>query len=125
MSLNLNRVAIAGNLTKDPDLRHTGNGTAVCSFTVAVNRRYKVGTEVKEEVSFLRVTVWSEMGKNCEKYLSKGSGVLVEGHLKQERWEGEDGKMKDKTAIVAQRVHFLDKKKDNGQDAQQDAQPPF
>jgi len=111
MSINVNNVIVAGNLTRDPDLRYTANGTAVGAFVLAVNRKYLVNGEQKEEVSFVKVTVWGKQAENCGEYLQKGSAVLVEGRIKQDRWEDESGSKKEKTGVTANRVHFVGKPK--------------
>ena len=101
-----NRVILAGNLTRDPETRFTPSGTAVTGFSIAVNRRYKLNNEVKEEVSFFDIVVFGKMGENCAEYLSKGRPVLVEGRLKQRSWES-DGVKRSKIEVVADNVQFL------------------
>lgn len=109
MSVQFNRVMVAGNLTMDPRLKQVGENQ-VCDFSIAVNERYKTkGGEQKEDVSFIDITVWGYAASNCDKYLSKGSSVLVEGKLKQESWE-KDGEKRSKLKIVASSVQFLDSK---------------
>ncbi len=111
MSAQLNKVFIIGNLTRDPELRYIPSGTAVCSFSVAVNRKYTSNGKQKEEVSFIKVQAWGKLAETSGEYLSKGSQVLVEGALKQERWEDEaTGKMRDKTLVSALAVQFLSTK---------------
>jgi single-strand DNA-binding protein len=101
-----NRVILAGNLVRDPETRFLPSGLAVTSFGLAVNHRYKSNNEVKEEVSFFDVVVFGKMGENCAEYLSKGRPVLVEGRLRQRRWEA-DGVKRSKIEIVAENVQFL------------------
>jgi single-strand DNA-binding protein len=101
-----NRVILAGNLVRDPETRFLPSGLAVTSFGLAVNHRYKSNNEVKEEVSFFDVVVFGKMGENCAEYLSKGRPVLVEGRLRQRRWEA-DGVKRSKIEIVADNVQFL------------------
>ena len=101
-----NRVILAGNLTRDPETRFTPSGTAVTGFSIAVNRRYKLNNEVKEEVSFFDIVVFGKQGENCAEYLSKGRPVLVEGRLKQRSWES-DGVKRSKVEVVADNVQFL------------------
>jgi len=106
--VSFNRVIVAGNLVRDPETRFLPSGTAVTSFSLAVNRRYKSKTtnEVKEEVSFFDVVVFGKTGENCAEYLSKGRPVLVEGRLRQRSWET-DGQKRSKVEILADNVQFL------------------
>ncbi|MCL1926644.1 MAG: single-stranded DNA-binding protein [Syntrophorhabdaceae bacterium] len=106
--VSFNRVIIAGNLTRDPETRFIPSGTAVTEFSVAVNSRYKSksSNEFKEEVSYFDIVVFGKMGENCAEYLSKGRAVLVEGRLRQRRWE-QDGVKRSKIEILADNVQFL------------------
>ena len=105
---SLSKVLLIGNLTRDPELRYTTGGAAVVTFTLATNHRYSTASgESKEEVSFIRVTVWGKMAENCGKYLSKGRPVFVEGRLKQNNWETEKGEKRSTLEVVAQNVQFL------------------
>jgi single-strand DNA-binding protein len=104
--VSVNRVILAGRLTRDPETRFTPAGTAVTGFSLAVNRRYKVNNEVKEEVSFFDIVVFGKQGENCAEYLSKGRPILVEGRLKQRSWES-DGVKRSKVEVVADNVQFL------------------
>ncbi len=106
---DLNKVFLAGNLTRDPDVRHTPSGSAVATLGIAINRRYRDNTgKDREEVVYVDVTVWDRQAENCGQYLSKGSPVLVEGRLKLDQWE-KDGKKQSKLSVVAERVQFLSK----------------
>jgi single-strand DNA-binding protein len=102
----VNRVILAGRLTRDPETRFTPAGTAVTGFSLAVNRRYRSNNELKEEVSFFDIVVFGKMGETCAEYLSKGRPVLVEGRLRQRSWES-DGVKRSKVEIVADNVQFL------------------
>lgn len=104
---NLNKVFIAGNLTRDPELRHTTNGTPVASFSLAVNRKYKAGEEWKTEVSYFNVIVWNKLGENCCKYLTKGKAALVEGRLQNRSYETQEGQKRNITEVIAENVQFL------------------
>lgn len=104
--VTFNRVILAGNLVRDPETRFLPSGVAVTSFSIAVNRRYKSNDEVKEEVSYFDVSVFGKTGENCAEYLSKGRPVLVEGRLRQRRWEA-DGVKRSKIEVVAENVQFL------------------
>ena len=108
MAININKVILAGNLTKDPELRYLPSGTAVTSFRMAVNRRFKGRSgDIVDETCFIDVKVYGKQAESCGEYLSKGRNVLVEGYLKLEEWESEAGK-RSKHIIVADRVQFLD-----------------
>ncbi len=105
-----NKVILIGNLTRDPEVRYTPQGTSVCNFGMAVNRKYKQGEEMKEEVTFINIVVFGKQADTCAQYLNKGSSALVEGRLQERRWETEDGQKRSKHEVVAQNVRFLSKK---------------
>lgn len=111
--MSLNSVNIMGNLTRDPELKNTPSGKSVCSLSIANNRVYSKGGEKATEVSYFDVEVWGVVAENCAKYLKKGSGIIVEGRLKQDRWE-KDGKTQSKVRITANSVHFLPKRTEEG-----------
>src|SRR5512142_3559208 len=104
--VTFNRVILAGNLVRDPEIRYLPSGLSVTSFAVAVNSRYKQNNELKEEVSYFDIVVCGKMGENCAEYLSKGRPVLVEGRLRQRSWET-DGVKRSKIEVVADNVQFL------------------
>ena len=104
---NLNKVFLLGNLTRDPELKHTASGAAVCNFSIAVNRSFKQGDEWKKEVQFINIVAWSKLGENCAKFLTKGKAALVEGRLVIRSYEADDGSKKYVTEIVAENVQFL------------------
>lgn len=105
---NLNKVFLIGNLTRDPELRYTPNGTAVANLGLAVNRRFKDSSgELKEEVCFLTVTVWDKQAEACCQYLQKGRPVFVEGVLQSRFWETNDGQKRSAIDVRAERVQFL------------------
>jgi single-strand DNA-binding protein len=101
-----NRVILAGNLVRDPEIRYLPSGLSVTSFSIAVNSRYRQNNELKEEVSFFDIVVFGKLGETCAEYLSKGRPVLVEGRLRQRRWESEGAK-RSKIEVVAGGVQFL------------------
>ena len=108
MPASLNKVFLIGNLTRDPELRYVPSGTAVASFTIAVNRYYTTNTgERKEEASFVRIVVWGKRAELCGEYLSKGSPVFVEGRLRSRSWEAADGQKRSTMEVVALSVQFL------------------
>jgi single-strand DNA-binding protein len=108
-----NKVILIGNLTRDPELRYTPQGTSVCNFGMAVNRKYKQADEMKEEVTFINIVVFGKQADTCGQYLNKGSAVLVEGRLQERRWETEEGQKRSKHEVVAQSVRFLPRKSDS------------
>jgi len=110
-----NKVILIGNLTKDPELRYTPQGTPVSSFRLAVNYRYKQGDDMKQETTFIDIVVFGKQAESCSQYLNKGSSALVEGRLQERRWESE-GQQKSKFEVVAQSVKFLSPKKGVSQD---------
>ena len=114
---NVNVVVITGNLTRDPELRSTGGGTAVCELRVAVNSRRKDGQtgEWVDKPNYFDVTVWGAQGENCANYLSKGRPVAVEGRLDWREWEAKDGSGKRQAvSIVANSVQFLGSRDGSG-----------
>ncbi len=105
---SLNKVLLIGNLTRDPELRYIPSGSAVTSFTIAVNRVYKLQTgEKKEEVSFIRIVVWGRMAEVCNDYLKKGNPVFVEGRLQSRSWDAPDGQKRSTLEVIAMNVQFL------------------
>ncbi len=103
---SFNKVILMGNLTRDPEMRYTSGGTAVCTLGLAVNHKYSSNGEMKEEVCFVDITVWGKQAENCNQYLSKGRPVLVDGRLQLQSWESEGGK-RSKHVVVADTVRFL------------------
>ncbi len=110
--MSLNSVNIMGNLTRDPEMKYLPSGKAVCNLSIANNRVYTKNSEKVTEVSYFDVEVWGVAAENCSKYLLKGSGIIVEGRLRQDRWE-KDGKTQSRVRITANAVHFLPKKQNN------------
>jgi len=105
---DFNRSILAGNLTRDPELRYTPSGTPVCSFDLAINSFYTNSAgEKKEDVTFVPITVWKRQAELCAEYLKKGRSVLVEGRIKQEKWVGKDGKNRSRLILIASLVRFL------------------
>lgn len=101
----MNKLTIIGNLTKDPELRSTSTGINVCSFTVAVNRKYRV--EGQPDADFFDVTAWRERGELCAKFLQKGKKVCVIGAVSLKTWESESGKHGARLEVTAEEVEFL------------------
>ncbi|MHB8880361.1 MAG: single-stranded DNA-binding protein [Thermodesulfovibrionales bacterium] len=101
-----NKVILIGNLTKDPELRYTPQGTPVCTIRLASSTKYKSGDGMKEETLFIDCIVWGKQGESVAQYLAKGKTALVEGRLQERKWET-DGQQRSKFEIVAQTVRFL------------------
>jgi len=109
--VSFNRVVLAGNLTRDPELRFTNNGIPVCQFGIAVNRvRSK-----SEEVDFFDITAWRELGETIANYKKKGDPILVEGRLQYRTWEAQDGSRRSKVDVVADNVQFLGRSGDGSE----------
>ena len=108
MAGNINRVVLVGNLTRDPELRHTPSGTPVCSLRVAVNTRRKDETgQWVDKPNYFDVTVWGQQGENCAQYLSKGRPVAIDGRLEWREWETPEGNKRQAVEVVADSVQFL------------------
>jgi single-strand DNA-binding protein len=112
---NFNKVIIAGNLTRDPELRYTPKGTAVARLTLAINRTYTTETgEKKEEVSFVDVDAWARQAEVLAQYMKKGRPLLVEGRLKQDTWEDKNTHQKQsKLKVVLEGFSFIDSRTDS------------
>jgi single-strand DNA-binding protein len=107
---NLNIVILAGNLTRDPELRYTPSGMAVAQLGLAVNRRFKdqKSGEMREEVTFVDIEVWGKQAETASQYLTKGRPVLVEGRLRLDQWEDkQSGQKRSKLKVVGNRLQFL------------------
>lgn len=106
--VRVNTVILGGNLTRDPEVRYTPQGTAVAGFGLAVNRTFKTRDgEKKDEVCFIDIETWGRQAETCGEYLKKGSSVLVEGRLVQDIWENREGQKRSKHKVRALRVQFL------------------
>lgn len=115
----LNKVFLAGNLTRDPEIKYLPSGTAVADLGLAVNRRWfdRNAGEKKEETLFVDVTVWDKSAEFCKNYLHKGSAIIVEGRLKQDTWQDkQSGTNRSKITVVAERIQFADSKGQSGSD---------
>lgn len=118
----LNKVALVGRLTKDPEVRYTANNnTAVAKFTLAVNRTYK--REGQPEADFLSIVVWGKQAENAGKYIGKGRLVAVSGRIETRSWDDSEGKKRYTTEIVADGVDYLDKGTNNGESNNNDFYP--
>jgi len=110
---SLNKVMLIGNLTRDPELRYTPNGTAVCSFGLATNRSWipSDSSERREEAEFHRIVAWNKLAELCAQLLSKGRKVYIEGRLQTRSWESPSGEKRQGTDIVAEDMVILDSKR--------------
>ena len=113
---NVNVVVVTGNLTRDPELRHLGSGTAVCKLRVAVNSRRKdqSGNWV-DKPNYFDVTVWGAQGENCARYLSRGRPVAVDGRLEWREWQDQQGNKRQSVDIIADSVQFLGSRDGGGE----------
>jgi single-strand DNA-binding protein len=109
MAANINRVVLVGNLTRDPELRHTPSGMAVCGLRIAVNTRRKDSAtgQWTEKPNYFDVTVWGNQGESCAQYLAKGRPVAVDGRLDWREWDAQDGTKRQAVEIIADSVQFL------------------
>lgn len=115
---NFNRTILAGNLTRDVELKFTQGGMAIASISIAVNDRRKRGEEWVDEPSFFDCTLFGKTAEICSEYCSKGSNILVEGKLKQESWE-KDGQKRSKVVVLVDSLQFLGTRGSKFQDGQQ------
>lgn len=113
MARSLNRVQLIGNLTRDPELRYTPQGTAVCTFGLATNRTWTTdGGDKKEDVEYHKIVAWNKLGELCSQLLAKGRKVYVEGRLSTRSWTAQDGGQRSTTEIVIDDMIILDSKRD-------------
>jgi single-strand DNA-binding protein len=111
MARSLNKVQLIGNLTKDPELRYTPSGRAVCTFSIATNRSWTTESgEKREEADFHRIVAWGKLGELCSQFLVKGRKVYVEGRLSTRSWQAQDGQQKSITEVVIDDMILLDSK---------------
>jgi single-strand DNA-binding protein len=107
MAASVNRVVVVGNLTRDPELRHTPSGTSVCSLRIAVNTRRKDASgQWADKANYFSVSVFGQQAESCAQYLSKGRPVAIDGRLEWREWE-QDGNKREAVEIVADSVQFL------------------
>ncbi|MEK7525866.1 MAG: single-stranded DNA-binding protein [Patescibacteria group bacterium] len=112
MARSLNKAILIGNLTRDPEMKYTPSGTAVCTFGLATNRQWKTESgDQKDEAEFHNLVAWQSLAEICAKMLKKGMKVYVEGRLQTRSWQGQDGAQKQRTEIVISDMIILDSKK--------------
>lgn len=108
---SLNKVFLMGNLTREPELRYTPSGSAVCEFGIAVNRR---GQQGQDEPCFVEIIVWEKQAEACGKFIQKGSTVFIEGRLQYDQWVDKEQKKRSRLRVTAERVQFLDRRDSQG-----------
>ena len=117
----LNSIVIIGRLTRDPEMRQTPSGTAVCTFTLAVDRSFK-SANGERETDFIPVVAWRQLGETCGRYLAKGKLAAVDGRLQIRSYKDKDGNNRIAAEVVADNVRFLSPKSD---DSEVDLAPPL
>ena len=123
--MSFNKIIIVGNLGRDPELRYTPQGVAVCDFSMATNERKRDKSgETQEVATWFRVTLWRNQAENAAKYLKKGSQVYIEGRLSQEEWTDRDGNNRQTLSVQATEMHFIGSKGDS-QAMSGDNEPEF
>ena len=105
----MNKVILVGRLVRDPEVRYTQTGKPVASFTLAVNRRF-ARSENQQQADFIPIIVWNKLAEVCSKYLTKGSQILVEGHLQTRDYMAQDGSKRYVTEVIAQELEFMGSK---------------
>lgn len=124
MAEDINKVVIIGRLTRDAEQSYTQSGYAILKFSIAVNRRKKQGDQWTDEGHFFDVTVWGKQGESIATYMTKGKQVAIEGQLRQDRWEAQDGSKRSKVVIEANSVQLLGGKSDGQQQSGFQQGPP-
>jgi len=115
MAVNINRVVLTGNLTRDPELKHLPSGTALCSLRIAVNTRRKDESgQWTDKPNYFDISVWGAQGENCAQYLAKGRPIAIDGRLEWREWQDKEGNTRQNVEIVADSVQFLGSRDDAG-----------
>lgn len=123
--VNLNEVRLAGNLTRDPELRHTSGGQAVVEASIAINRKFQVDGETREEVTFVGLIIWGKSAEAFARMIQKGCGVFAQGRLTQQQWDDKaTGQKREKTKVTVDSWQYVSgKRKDDGQRPAQRSEP--
>jgi len=123
---NVNKVILIGNVTRDPEVKYTPKGTAVCELGLAINRRIDKGEgERREEVTFVGVTLWGRQAEIAGEYLRKGRPVYIEGRLSQDRWtDKETGQERSKTKVIGESLQLLGRNEESRGGAERKEEPP-
>jgi single-strand DNA-binding protein len=113
--MSFNKITLVGNLGRDPELRYTPQGTAVCNFSIATNEKKRdKGGDLQDVTTWFRVTLWNKQAENAAKYLTKGSQVYIEGRLRVEEWTDRDGKGRFTLEVQASDMQFIGSRGDSG-----------
>jgi len=121
MALHLNSVTLAGNLTRQPELKEFGEGKCVCNFGLAINRKYRDSAgEMQEETTFVDCEAWGKQAELICKYLDKGRNCLVEASLKFDKWQDKNGENRSKIKISVHRCHFIGSPQEKAPEEKQD-----
>lgn len=112
MAASFNKVLLMGNLTRNPELRQIPGGSSVCEFGLAVNRRYSVNGNDREETTFVDIIVWGRTAESCSRFLQKGSSAFIEGRLQLDQWEDQSGSKRSRLRVVAENVQFIGSRRD-------------
>ncbi|MFL6466500.1 MAG: single-stranded DNA-binding protein [Pyrinomonadaceae bacterium] len=124
--MSFNKIIIVGNLGRDPELRYTPQGVAVCDFSMATNERKRDKSgETQEVATWFRITLWRNQAENAAKYLKKGSQVYIEGRLSQEEWTDRDGNNRQTLSVQASEMHFIGSRGDAAASMPGDSEPEF
>jgi single-strand DNA-binding protein len=110
---DINHVVLVGRLTRDAELKFTNTGLAICTFSIAINRRVKSGDKWTDEANFFDITLFGKQGEGVSQYLTKGTQVAIDGELRQDRWE-QDGQKRSKVKIVANNLQLLGSRSGSG-----------
>lgn len=111
---DLNKIMLLGRLTRDPELKFTNSGLAVCSFSIAVNRSFSRKGEADQQADFFRIKCWRNLAENCAKYLAKGRQVFVEGSIQTGSYTADDGTKRNTWEVVARDIQFIGRGTDQG-----------
>ena len=122
MAGDINQVILVGRVTRDAELKYAASGTALCNFSIAVNRRVKKGDQWSDEASFFDLTLWDKQAENLNKYLVKGTQVAAQGELRQDRWE-KDGQKMSKIQVFVNNLQLLGGKREGQPEAPQQEAP--
>lgn len=124
--MNVNKVILAGNLTRDPELRYTQSGTALCKFGVAINETYTSNGEKKQKTVFVDVVAWARMGEVINEHLGKGDPIYIEGRLEFSQWtDNKTGGSRSKLEVTAEKFQFVGPKRDSAPAKSRDDSVPF
>lgn len=119
----MNKAFLIGNLTRDPEMRTTQSGIAVCSFSIAVNRRFRNQQTGQQETDFINITAWRQLAELCGRYLQKGRKVAVSGTIQTRTYEAQDGSKRSAFEVVADEVEFLSSPQQAGGEARSASAP--